>query len=59
MMKAYVDNAEIAVHPNMGMGIGGSPLTNIIASDAVCRGSTAVAELGRADVGGCRLVMAT
>ena len=49
MMKACVENAEIPVHPNMGMGVGGSPLTNIIASDAVCRGSTAVVELGRVD----------
>ena len=49
MMKAYVDNAEIPIHPNMGMDVGGSPLTNIIASDAVCRGSTIVAELGRVD----------
>jgi len=49
MMKPCVDNAEIPVHSNMGMGVGGSPLTNIIASDAVCRGSTAVVELGKVD----------
>jgi len=49
MMKPCVDNAEIPVHPNMGMGVGGSPLTNIIASDAVCRGATAVVELGKVD----------
>jgi dimethylamine--corrinoid protein Co-methyltransferase len=41
--------AEIPVHPNMGMGVGGSPLTDIIASDAVSRGSTAVAEISRVD----------
>ena len=49
MVKACVENAEIPVHPNMGMGVGGSPLTDIIASDAVSRGSTAVAEIGKAD----------
>ncbi len=49
MVKACVENAEIPVHPNMGMGVGGSPLTNIIASDAVSRGSTTVVEIGKAD----------
>jgi len=49
MMKACVENAEIPIHPNMGMGVGGTPLTGIIASDAVCRGATAVVEVGRVD----------
>ncbi len=49
MVKACVKNVEIPVHPNMGMGVGGSPLTDIIAGDAVSRGSTAVAEVGRVD----------
>lgn len=49
MVKACVEHAEIPVHPNMGIGVGGSPLTDIIASDAVCRGSTAVVEIGRID----------
>jgi dimethylamine--corrinoid protein Co-methyltransferase len=49
MMKVCVENAAIPVHPNMGMGVGGGPLINIIAADAVCRGSTAVVELGRVD----------
>ncbi len=48
MMKACQDS-EIPVHANMGMGVGGSPLTDIIAGDAVCRGSTAAAEIGRVD----------
>jgi len=49
MSKACMENAEIPVHPNMGMGVGGSPLTDIIASDAVSRGSTAVVEIARVD----------
>ena len=49
MTKACVENTEIPIHPNMGMGVGGSPLTYIIASDAVSRGATAVVELGKAD----------
>ena len=49
MMKPCIENAEIPVHPNMGMGVGGSPLTDIIASDAVSRGSTAVVEISRVD----------
>jgi len=48
-VKPCVENAEIPVHPNMGMGVGGSPLTPIIAIDAVSRGSTAVVEIARAD----------
>jgi dimethylamine--corrinoid protein Co-methyltransferase len=49
MMKSCVAESEIPVHPNMGMGVGGSPLTDIIASDAVSRGSTAVTEINRID----------
>jgi len=49
MLKPCMEAAEIPVHPNMGMGVGGSPLTDIIASDAVSRGSTAVAEIAKVD----------
>jgi len=49
MMKACVANAKIPVHPNMGMGVGGSPMASIIASEAVSRGSTAVVELAKVD----------
>jgi dimethylamine--corrinoid protein Co-methyltransferase len=49
MVKACMEAAEIPVHPNLGMGVGGNPLTPIIASDAVSRSSTAVAEVAKAD----------
>ena len=49
MLKPCMEAAEIPVHANMGMGVGGSPLTDIIASDAVSRGSTAAAEIAKVD----------
>jgi len=48
-VKPCMENAEIPVHCNMGMGVGGTPLTEVLPVDAVSRGSTAVVEIGRLD----------
>lgn len=48
-MKACVEVAEIPVHANVGMGVGGIPVYNTPPVDAVCRASTAMAEIARMD----------
>jgi len=48
-LKPCMEVAKIPVHPNMGMGVGGSPLTEVMPVDAVSKGSTAVVEIGKVD----------
>lgn len=48
-VKACVQNANIAVHANVGMGVGGVPSLDQPPIDAVSRASTAMVEVGRAD----------
>ena len=47
--KAVVEVAEIPVHTNVGMGVGGVPMHNRPCPDAVSRVSTALAEIGKLD----------
>jgi dimethylamine--corrinoid protein Co-methyltransferase len=47
--KACVDRATIPVHTNVGMGVGGVPMFEVPSPDAVCRVSTALAEVARLD----------
>jgi dimethylamine--corrinoid protein Co-methyltransferase len=49
LLKACVEESTIPVHANMGMGVGGIPLTPIVPSDAVARASKAVVEITRLD----------
>ena len=47
--KACCDVAEIPIHANMGMGVGGVPLTNHPPVDIVSRASKAMVEICRLD----------
>jgi dimethylamine--corrinoid protein Co-methyltransferase len=47
--KACVDAAEIPVHANMGMGVGGLPLCETPPVDAVSLASKAIVEITRLD----------
>ena len=47
--KACVDAAEIPVHANMGMGVGGLPLCETPPVDAVSLASKAIVEIARLD----------
>lgn len=48
-LKPCVDDANIPVHANLGMGVGGIPLTPMVPIDVVSRASKAVVELTRLD----------
>jgi len=48
-LKACVEASSIPVHANMGMGVGGLPVTPFVPVDAVSRASKAVVELTRLD----------
>lgn len=48
-VKACVQKAQIAVHANVGMGVGGVPSLDQPPIDAVSRASTAMVEVGRVD----------
>jgi dimethylamine--corrinoid protein Co-methyltransferase len=48
-VKACTEAASIPVHVNVGMGVGGIPVTNTAPVDAVSRVSKAVVEVGKAD----------
>ncbi len=48
-VKACVDAVDIPVHANVGMGVGGVPMSEIPSPDAVSRVSKAMAEIGRLD----------
>jgi dimethylamine--corrinoid protein Co-methyltransferase len=48
-VKACTEAATIPVHVNVGMGVGGIPVTNTAPVDAVSRVSKSVVEVGKAD----------
>ena len=48
-LKPCVEQSSIPVHANMGMGVGGLPVTPFVPIDAVSRASKAVVELTRLD----------
>jgi len=48
-VKACTDIAKIPVHANVGMGVGGVPMFETPAVDAVTRASAAMVEIGRCD----------
>ena len=48
-LKPCVEQSNIPVHANMGMGVGGLPVTPFVPIDAVSRASKAVVELTRLD----------
>jgi dimethylamine---corrinoid protein Co-methyltransferase len=48
-VKACTEIAKIPVHPNVGMGVGGVPMFETPAVDAVTRCSAAMIEIGHAD----------
>jgi len=47
--KPCVENANIPIHANMGMGVGGSPVVDNPPTDAISRASTAMVEICRLD----------
>jgi dimethylamine--corrinoid protein Co-methyltransferase len=47
--KACAEAANIPVHPNVGMGVGGVPMFETPPPDVVCRVSKALVEIGKAD----------
>ena len=49
IVKPCVEEAEIPVHMNVGMGVGGVPMTPYPPVDAVARVSRAMREVGRLD----------
>ena len=48
-VKACTEIAKIPIHANVGMGVGGVPMFETPAVDAVTRGSAAMVEIGRCD----------
>jgi len=48
-LKHCVEQSNIPVHANMGMGVGGLPVTPYVPIDAVSRASQAVVEITRLD----------
>lgn len=49
IIKACTDVAEIPVHVNVGMGVGGTPMAYVAPADITSRASKALVELGRVD----------
>ena len=47
--KACVENSKIPIHANVGMGVGGIPVTETPPVDSVSRASKAMVEIGRLD----------
>jgi len=47
--KACVENSNIPIHANMGMGVGGVPVTETPPVDSVSRASKAMVEISRLD----------
>ena len=48
-VKAAVAAAEIPVHVNVGMGVGGVPMMEAPPIDSVTRASKALVQIGKAD----------
>lgn len=48
-LKHVVEQSNIPIHANMGMGVGGLPVTPFVPIDAVSRASQAVVEITRLD----------
>ena len=48
-VKACTAEAQIPIHPNVGMGVGGVPMFEIPPIDVVTRCSAAMVEIGKAD----------
>ena len=48
-VRATSEAATIPIHANVGMGVGGVPMTEIVPLDAVVRASVAMVEFGRVD----------
>jgi len=48
-MKTCVKESNIPIHHNMGMGVGGIPLNDIVPADAVSRASKACVEICKLD----------
>ena len=48
-VKACREAASIPIHPNMGMGVGGSPMFETPPSDMVTRASKAMVEIAKVD----------
>ena len=48
-LKACVEQSNIPIHANLGMGVGGIPVSPIVAIDAVSRASKAVVEITKLD----------
>jgi len=48
-VKACVEAANIAVHANVGMGVGATPMTPVPPVDAVSRAAKSLIEIGKAD----------
>lgn len=49
MMKACAEAADIPVHANVGMGVGGVPIVETPPADSLSRASAALAEIGKQD----------
>jgi dimethylamine--corrinoid protein Co-methyltransferase len=49
LVKAAVEAADIPVHVNVGMGVGGIPMVEVPPIDSVTRASKSLVEIGKAD----------
>ena len=49
LVQAAVRNADIPVHVNVGMGVGGIPIVEVPPIDSVTRASKSLVEIGKAD----------
>ena len=49
LVSAAVENADIPVHVNVGMGVGGIPMVEVPPIDSVTRASKSLVEIGKAD----------
>ena len=48
-VKAVTAEATIPIHPNVGLGVGGVPMFEVVPADMVSRASAAMIEIGHAD----------
>ncbi len=48
-VKAVTEEATIPIHANVGLGVGGVPMSEVAPADMVTRASAAMIEIGRAD----------